>query len=207
LFIRLAGCNLQCPHCDTEYTEGRTYRAIAEVVSMVSSSPIHDGGLVVITGGEPFRQPVAFSQLVNELCILGFHVQVETNGTLPVPKDARHLCRTYVQLDHPGGLYVVVSPKTGKVNAETVARACAYKYVLNHDDFDDMDGLPNSALRHTANPKLARPPEWWDRPVYLQPCDAQDKQTNALNVDAVLANCMRFGYTLQLQIHKHLGVE
>jgi len=24
IFVRLAGCNLQCPGCDTEYTQGRS---------------------------------------------------------------------------------------------------------------------------------------------------------------------------------------
>jgi len=69
------------------------------------------------------------------------------------------------------------------------------------------DGLPIRALGHTAHPQLARPPVDWDKPIYLQPMDTKDPAHNERNIKAVTESCMKFGYKLQLQIHKYLGVE
>lgn len=208
VFVRLAGCNLQCPQCDTEYTLGRRMMHPVEVVSAVSAKPLHDGGLVVITGGEPFRQPYQLSKLVDALLDAGYYIQIETNGTLPVPEGIRPYCKVHVSTVGPRrGVYVVLSPKTGKAHEDTVSRACCFKYVLAAGSAHPDDGLPLSALQHSCKPHLARPPSWWDRPVYVQPADEQDKQRNALNRDAVVGACMRFGYTAQLQMHKYLGLE
>ena len=105
VFVRLAGCNLQCPLCDTEYTEGRTEHrslVLAEQIDVAfgKDSPLPTG-LVVITGGEPFRQNIG--RFVAQLVKLGFHVQVETNGRL-APQGAPLLeqCRELGKLEVPG---------------------------------------------------------------------------------------------------------
>lgn len=200
VFVRLAGCNLQCPWCDTEYTEGRHSRTLEEIVATVRSYAPH-GGLVVITGGEPFRQPVG--PLLARLAAVGWYVQVESNGTLPPPQGVNfNLCP-----ENKEGVYLVCSPKTGKVNDRIPSVACCYKYVLSADSVHAEDGLPLKALGHVANPHLARPPAWWRRPVYLQPADHKDPAINRSNVEAVVASAMKHGYTVQLQIHKYLGME
>jgi 7-carboxy-7-deazaguanine synthase len=83
VFIRLAGCNLQCPHCDTEYTQGRRL-AYPEVVAEYVSTLSQPRGLVVITGGEPFRQNL--TKLLQCLSDYRLLVQIESNGTLPPSK-------------------------------------------------------------------------------------------------------------------------
>src|SRR5271163_4878736 len=75
VFIRFAGCSLQCPKCDTDYTTNRKTMTIDEIVKEVRE---YNAPLVVITGGEPFRQNVR--QLVNDLFLFYFKIQVETNG-------------------------------------------------------------------------------------------------------------------------------
>ena len=55
VFIRLGGCNLQCPGCDTEYSEGIALMTIEEIFAKITE--VVNGAktdLVVITGGEPF---------------------------------------------------------------------------------------------------------------------------------------------------------
>jgi 7-carboxy-7-deazaguanine synthase len=198
VFIRLAGCNLQCPHCDTEYTQGRQFghpESIAKYVGSIGQPK----GLVVITGGEPFRQNL--SKLFFELLIRSHYVQVETNGTLP-PSEQHYSLNS----DHRHGVYIVCSPKTGKINQDTLREACCLKYVLDTDSMNPEDGLPIRALGHTTNPQIARPPQPWDRPVYLQPMDTGDPERNQRNIKAVTESCMKHGYILQLQIHKYLGV-
>ncbi|MEG7364337.1 7-carboxy-7-deazaguanine synthase QueE, partial [Pseudomonas citronellolis] len=56
VFVRLAGCNLQCPACDTDYTQGRRAASVQEILDKVQE--YQSSGLVVITGGEPFRQDI-----------------------------------------------------------------------------------------------------------------------------------------------------
>jgi 7-carboxy-7-deazaguanine synthase len=200
VFIRLAGCNLQCPHCDTEYTQGRRL-AHPEVVAQYVSSLSLPSGLVVITGGEPFRQNL--SKLLKCLNDYRLVVQIESNGTLP---PSAFLYSTYPKIDYLHGSYIVCSPKTGRINPKLLNVACCLKYVLDADSMNPEDGLPIRALGHTANPQLARPPGWWDRPIYLQPMDTGDPEHNQRNIQAVAESCMKHGYKLQLQIHKYIGV-
>lgn len=198
VFIRLAGCNLQCPACDTDYTSHRANLQVSLILEEVGKLAAR--GLVVITGGEPFRQDI--NKLIRELVDAGYYVQIETNGSLAPPDyfafhhdtDARH------------GAYIVVSPKAGKVHPRTAREACAFKYVMNAIDIDHTDGLPTRALLHPCT-KLARPPEGYNGPVYLQPQDDKNEAMNQNNLRACVRSCMKHGYILQLQIHKIIGVE
>jgi organic radical activating enzyme len=195
VFVRLAGCNLRCPLCDTDYTGTRERMTPEAVLREVRA--LHPGPrLVVITGGEPFRQNITL--LVLLLLDEGYQVQIETNGTLPPPPGLPGLHQD---------VWLVCSPKTGKVHPDTAQRANAWKYVLRHKEAAD-DGLPITALGHTAHPRLQRPPG--DFPfgaVYLQPADEQDIAINACNLKAAIKSSMSHGYTLQLQIHKLINLE
>ena len=204
IFIRLAGCNLQCPSCDTDYTSNRrteTFWNIAEDCSKAAENP--KDYLVVITGGEPFRQNITL--LCRELIKRRFRVQIETNGTMaPSPGFAE------LHGANPDNSFVIISPKAGKINKEIELLCDAYKYVLKADSVNQEDGLPILALDHTAQPQVARPNiehRAYKIPIYLQPLDEANLASNLLNKAAVLESCMSHGYILQLQIHKILGVE
>lgn len=202
VFVRLAGCNLQCPLCDTEYTQGRHFMTPNEILGEVRKLARADKWrryLVVITGGEPFRQNL--TQLFDVLVAANYWVQVETNGTLP-PSDFLY----DYDMASRRGVYIVCSPKAGKVNPGIWKAACCAKYVAKAGDIHD-DGLPIHALDHTVKGVVARPPDGWGLPIYLQPADERDDHANRRNIEAVLDSCMKHGYILQLQIHKIIGVE
>lgn len=196
VFIRLAGCNLQCPGCDTDYTSSRETISVQEIIARVERSyyPSVANGtrpLIVITGGEPFRQNLA------PLCAMlsrYYCVQIETNGTLGIDDPT-----AFSNVD------IVCSPKAGKVHYSIVAHARWFKYVLHHESVSGLDGLPIFALDHSASPEVARPPI--GTPIYLQPMDCKDDFVNFKNQQAVLRSCLRYGYILQLQTHKILQVE
>ena len=78
-FVRLSGCNLQCPFCDTQHESG-TEMSDEEIVAAVAANPAR---LVVITGGEPSLQLTR--SLVNALHDADKMVAVETNGTHRLP--------------------------------------------------------------------------------------------------------------------------
>jgi 7-carboxy-7-deazaguanine synthase len=210
IFVRLAGCNLQCPGCDTEYTQGRLNRDTADLVRCVFDMATDAGFdpedldqdfLVVITGGEPLRQSIG--QFVTDLISMGLSVQIESNGVFaPDPV----LARTFDSLrNDPETLRLVVSPKTSRINEVTARYAHAFKYVLDCESVDERDGLPIKALEHPASTGVARPKP--GKPVYLNPFDAQDEERNLLNLRAAAASAMKHGYILGVQIHKLIGLE
>lgn len=198
VFVRLTGCNLQCPLCDTEYTSNRQMLDADDLMHVVKREAARskkDVTLIVITGGEPLRQNVVpFLWTAFEH---GFQVQIETNGSLYVEGLAT--------LSETHDLTIVCSPKAGKVNKQLQPLVDAWKYVATADSLCD-DGLPKHALEHPAAPRLFRPPADSKVPVYLQPVDEVDPARNQANLSAVVASCMRHGHLLGLQVHKLIGV-
>lgn len=99
LFVRLAGCNLVCPWCDTTH-EAREEVGTAALVSRLVRDRPPGASWVCLTGGEPLLQPVAVLAL--GLREAGFKVALETNGTI----DCAPAC-----ID-----WVAVSPKPGAIH-------------------------------------------------------------------------------------------
>lgn len=196
IFIRLAGCNLQCPLCDTEYTKGRIRLSVPAIFDTVQDHVRSFKPLIVITGGEPLRQRNLHA-LVRFLLAKGFHVQIETNGTL-YSEHLPYNCPDFT---------IVCSPKTGRVNPKMERLIDYYKYIVRAGDVSSNDGLPLHALDHKASPMLARPWRHIERArVYVQPCDTQNAESNAESLQAAIKSCRDFGYTLCLQTHKMLGL-
>lgn len=191
LFVRLAGCNLQCPLCDTDYTSERlTVKPLDALEMIFAKNHSPHIRLVVFTGGEPFRQNLA--PLVRILREYQFLVQIETNGSLWVE-------------DFPwDDATIVCSPKTA-VNERLAQQVHSWKYVLRAGQVDPRDGLPTSALGMPTPPgrPLANTPR---ERIYVQPCDEQDSELNQRNLEATLQSCLQFGYRLCLQQHKIVGL-
>jgi len=87
VFVRLAGCNLRCRWCDSEYTfTGGEKTSVDDVMARVAS---YGCKLVEVTGGEPLAQSEAF-ELIKRLCDDGYEVLIETSGSIDVtPVDER----------------------------------------------------------------------------------------------------------------------
>jgi 7-carboxy-7-deazaguanine synthase len=203
VFIRLAGCNLQCPACDTDYTSKRTEMSPGDILRAIADATVADAQgrrLVVITGGEPFRQHIG--ELIALLVDTGHYVQIESNGSMNPP-----LGPWSKDVAARRGAYLVISPKTGKLNPLAQETACALKYVVAFDNIREEDGLPLTALDHPSNPYPARPPEGWDGLVYVQPQDDKNEAMNFRNTAAAVQACLEHGHILQLQVHKYIGVE
>ena len=201
IFVRLWGCNLQCPGCDTEYTNKKVEHTPEQLLAEVQKLRKKANTLVVITGGEPLRQNLTpFVALLSRNC---YRVQIETNGTLPLsPGLSRFISHDVTE---PHACFIVCSPKAGKVNRFLEQFILAYKYVS--DDQMMVDGLPMRALGHGAIPYLARPHAEFSGEVYLQPVDSKNSNENVRNQNACVASVLEHGYTLQLQVHKLIGVE
>ena len=128
VFVRLSGCNLRCPFCDTQHESGREMSE-GEIVEAVKAYPAR---LVVVTGGEPALQLTP--TLVDALHSVGRYVAVETNGTRPLP---------------PNVDWVTLSPKdlfVGPQAEPVLARADELKVVFDgKHDLPSYDGI---AVQH-----------------------------------------------------------
>ncbi len=85
LFIRTAGCNLDCSWCDTKYAFGGGKETQVGELAELAAGISH----VCVTGGEPMLQK-ELPELLEALLSEGKHVVLETNGSMDVsglPKD------------------------------------------------------------------------------------------------------------------------
>lgn len=106
-FVRLSRCNLACRWCDTAYTwrftgdnrphldnltfersENQLALAEADVAARIAALPPRR---LVLTGGEPLLQGAGLARMVAALDVIapGFHVEIETNGTVAPHADLR----------------------------------------------------------------------------------------------------------------------
>ncbi len=80
-FIRLAGCDVGCPWCDTKHSwpeAAHPRRRLAELVAEARSAAAAGAAFVVITGGEPLQQPL--EALCSALAAAGLPLHLETSG-------------------------------------------------------------------------------------------------------------------------------
>jgi 7-carboxy-7-deazaguanine synthase len=79
VFVRTAGCNLECAWCDTPYAKKEgDEMTVPEILEKVKAFETH---FVCVTGGEPLFQKESV-KLIDDLLKAGYHVSVETNGSI-----------------------------------------------------------------------------------------------------------------------------
>lgn len=81
IFIRLAGCNLHCPWCDTDHDSGDDV-TLAALIEKVKEYPCKN---ILWTGGEPTLQLT--NEVVRAFNFMDYYQAIETNGTGLVPPD------------------------------------------------------------------------------------------------------------------------
>lgn len=83
IFIRFAGCNINCKYCDTENSKSGDigeYYSIDELNDIVQSLMTPDFDSLEITGGEP----LIHSEYIKDFLLkYNYRAMLETNATLP----------------------------------------------------------------------------------------------------------------------------
>lgn len=187
VFIRLGGCNLACDFCDTEF-EDFSEMSMDDIVGETSSLSLDNQGnvvrkLVVITGGEPLRQPI--EKLCQTLIEAEYMVQIETNGTLyrDLHKDVEIVCS-------PKNTGIGYQP----IRPDLLERISALKYIISasHDLYQDIGN------NNKNNQNI---------PIFVQPMDEKDEAKNAENLEYTIRLAQEHGYQISLQLHKIMGIE
>ena len=200
IFVRLQGCPVGCPWCDTKHTwtvDPQLERSVDEVMTEQGESEHwfkhsieqllalftaqgYNAKHVVISGGEPCMYDL--NPLSTRLIELGYSVQIETSGTFEI-------------LTHKD-TWVTVSPKVnmpgGKpVLASAMQRANEIKHPIamekHVEELEQVLGLLNA----DAKPL-----------IYLQPISQQKRAT-----ELAIKVCIERNWRLSLQTHKFIGIE
>eukprot|EP00919_Chromeraceae_sp_WS-2016_P055034 GHVR01130836.1.p2 GENE.GHVR01130836.1~~GHVR01130836.1.p2 ORF type:complete len:220 (-),score=22.21 GHVR01130836.1:1671-2330(-) len=181
IFIRLSGCNLACKFCDTEFDNYKVLE-IQDILKKINSFE-QIKPLIVITGGEPFRQNI--SPLCKLLIMHDFNVQVETNGIL--------------YLNIPNEVELVCSPKISNnkynmIRDDVLKQAIAIKFLISSNIINYSDISEVGQKKH-------------DIPVYVQPMDEYNDTINQNNLILTQEVAKKHNAILSLQLHKILNIE
>lgn len=201
IFIRLQGCPVGCPWCDTQHTwetnsvdevdreqlllkqgnESQKWSVFtSDQLMQLFISKGWKAKHIVITGGEPAMYDL--SELTSTLINNGLSVQIETSGTFEVKADDRSWVTLSPKINMPGGFSVLES---------VLRRANEIKHPVGRKrDVEQLEQLIRSVSTDLAIP------------IYLQPI-SQNKRATQLVVDTVIKKNWR----LSLQTHKFIDIE
>jgi 7-carboxy-7-deazaguanine synthase len=181
LFIRLAGCNLNCHWCDTEYsrTGGREMGPDEILEQVWRINPPY----ICITGGEPLMQAAELEPLLASLHTRGALIDIETNGTYP-----------FTRLQQYASICMDVKcPSSGEQSdlslLDTIRPQDSVKFVLK----DETDCKYAQQIMESY--RIAGE-------IFFSPVTGSDYTTIA---QFILANNLPVRF--QLQLHKIIGVK
>lgn len=192
VFVRTTGCNLRCTWCDTTYSfyEGED-TPVARLVEVVRKFPARH---VCLTGGEPLLQKDA-PELVQALLDQGYHVTVETSGSLPIGPLARLRPRERVTINLdvkcPGS---AMAAENDWANLALLEPHDVLKFVVAGED--DLAYAKRVLAEH---PSRAEP--------LLQAC--WDGEQDTSNLRWLAERVLRDGLDVRVgtQLHKHIWGE
>ncbi|RRA48628.1 radical SAM protein [Acidipila sp. EB88] len=197
IFVRLAGCNLRCSWCDSEYTFTGGYKQSAdEVIAAVEAlAPVR---LVEFTGGEPLLQARELIPVMERLLADGYQLMIETSGERPLS-------------DVPPAVHKIVDvkcPASGECgrfrldNLDTLTARDEAKFVIS--DRADYEFARDFTLEHSLHTRAGHvlfSPAFKKAPS-LERSTANCALDPRQLVDWMLADAVPA--RLSLQIHKYI---
>ena len=195
IFVRLQGCDVGCPWCDTKHTWVVDERAAIPIRDMaakekdseswawmderaiIAAVSRHKPRHVVITGGEPCKYDLR--PLTSALRAAGHSVQVETSGTEQILVHDETWVTVSPKFDMPGGKVV---------RDDALRRADEVKVPVGKQA--DIDRFLHRGLGAVVTPR-----------IWLQPL-SQNPTATAICIEQATAR----GWFVSLQTHKFAGV-
>ena len=182
VFVRLFGCNLDCPWCDEPLHTNKSKIVAYDEETLLEKIMSYECSHIVITGGEPSLHNL--NPLIKLIQDYGCIVQVETNGF------------NYDNIKEADVL--TLSPKTrrGKIPLQpnSIGKWDEVKLVVNKDTpIEIIETLVDNYGKIS------------DR-VYLQPENNEDS-INKDNLTYVIDVAKQLDVPVSVQLHKLLGVD
>ncbi len=199
IFLRLQGCPVACPWCDTQQTwelDQDNMIPIKQIVEKNSDTPTwqyqseneivqlfdnldYTAKHVVITGGEPCMYDLLpLSELLHSK---GYSTQIETSGTFEVKTST--------------ATWVTVSPKVAMKGGFEVLKSA----LLRADEIKH----PVATEHHIEELHLllADLPKKYHKRVCLQPISQKSRAT-----ELAIKTCIKNNWRLSIQTHKYLDI-
>lgn len=198
IFVRLAGCNLRCAWCDSEYTfSGGKSSTLDEIEHQIKS--LAPCTLVEFTGGEPMLQAKELLPLMDRLLRLNYTLMIETSGErilVDVPKSVHKI----VDVKCPGA---GSAANTFRIeNLETLTKKDEVKFVVtNRDDYEFARDFIRSHTIHERAGSILLSPAFVKIPSPQRTADNMSLDPRKL-VEWMLADGLPA--RLSLQIHKFI---
>lgn len=193
-FLRLGGCNVGCPWCDTKESwpaGAHPQRTFAELAEEAATAATAGAAFVVITGGEPLHHSLgALCTVLRRATTPPLALHLETSGVDP-------LSGTFD--------WITLSPKRHRPPTRELLAACHELKVVIHEPEDLAFAEAMAAAAHIARSEEGRASQAPTRPgpeLLLQPGWGSDGG-QALAVNFVRSQP---AWRLSLQTHKWLGV-
>jgi len=200
IFVRLQGCPVGCPWCDTKHTwtlDNALMSSAEKVLNKTQESEhffeTDESGIlalfaqqgyvakhVVITGGEPCMYDlVGLTQVLHDQ---GYSTQIETSGTYEICCDDRTYVTVSPKINMKGGMPVLIS---------ALERANEIKHpIAMQKHIDELDAL------------LSNVSSLEGKQICLQPISQQPRATQL-----AVKTCIARNWRLSLQTHKYIGIE
>ena len=198
IFVRLAGCNLRCAWCDSEYTftGGKPFTKDDIVAQIEALAPCK---LIEFTGGEPMLQARELLPLMDRLLAQNYTLMIETSGERPLA-DVPKAVHKIVDVKCPGAGSAANTFRLE--NLEALTQNDEIKFVItNREDYDfARDFIRTHALEERAGHILLSP-AFSKTPTPLRTIDNATLDPRTL-VEWMLADGLPA--RLSLQIHKFI---
>ena len=198
IFVRLAGCNLRCAWCDSEYTfSGGKPFTLDEIEQQIKA--LAPCTLIEFTGGEPMLQAKELLPLMDRLLAQNYTLMIETSGERPlaeVPKAVHKI----VDVKCPGAGSAANSFRMENLDALTSNDEV--KFVLSHrEDYDFARAFIAEHSLHERAGHILLSPAFSKTPSPLRTIDNATLDPRTL-VEWMMADGIPA--RLSLQIHKFI---
>jgi len=188
-FIRLAGCNLRCSYCDTQYAQEATMGELMTVDEIVERVKYN---AVTITGGEPLLHEHQVIELIEKLNKDGRYINIETNGSI-------NIVPFVIPVKSGRGFFTVdyKCPCSGmeqdmcESTFAAMDESDVLKFVVSNED--DLSALRRFLMNHT----------WFRSTIFVSPCYGKmDLEQLVEEVKLLGLKFPKFDIRFQVQLHK-----
>lgn len=212
-FIRLTGCNLRCPWCDSKFSsygnpEGTTIDPL-DLVKKLKTEYNDSWNVVthvVITGGEPLIQMNELVELCSLLKSYNKYITIETNGTIR----PHHMlkCDLYsispkTSNSEPTDTNDYILHKNNNISAVEHIIKCEnsdYQLKFVYDSKQDLNDIKSFIMTRVNRNMYGNIPS---SKVFLMPMGNTLEEIQAKSLELVEI-CKETGFTLSTRLHIYL---